>query len=105
MLCSFLFCRNNKSNQIYNNSNNYSRPAVNVQLEDGNFGNPTYFEFVSGFNKMNWAKIAPQSNVTHVAVIRPKVAGYVNLTQAVISYQPNEKSSRVQVSERTLHST
>ena len=73
------------------------RAALNVKLTDVNFQAANLFEYVSGFNTVNWARVLPHSNVTHVAVVRPKFVGLFNLTHAKVTYLPNEKSQKVQV--------
>jgi len=77
-----------------------SIPALNVQLKDANFPSE-YFEYVSGFSSVQWPKISPASNVSHVAVVRPRVAGVFNFTHATVSYVANEKLNRVQVGYST----
>lgn len=70
--------------------------ALSVKLEDDNFLESN-FEFVTGFNKMKWSRIPPQSNVSHSIIVRPKVAGLFNITSALVSYIPSEKSGNTQV--------
>ena len=74
-----------------------SRPALNVNLQDENFPKE-YFEYVEGFNSINWLKVPATTNVTHTIVVKPHVVGLFNITHAVISYLPNEKTSISQVS-------
>ena len=70
--------------------------ALRDQLEYNNFP-ADKFEYVSGFNQAKWAKIQPSTNVSHVAIVRPKVIGLFNFTHATVTYTSNEKSSKVQV--------
>jgi translocon-associated protein subunit beta len=73
-----------------------SRPAFKVKLQDDNFP-ADKFELVTGFSSANWAKIAPETNVSHVAVVRPKVIGAYNFTHATVSYLASEKATVTQV--------
>lgn len=77
---------------IYNIGNS---AALSVKLEDGNFPE-NKFEYVTGFSKMKWSRIPPQSNVSHTFTIRPKVSGLYNITSALVSYIPSEKSTQTQ---------
>jgi translocon-associated protein subunit beta len=69
---------------------------LNVKLVDENFP-ADKFEYVTGFNQVKWAKLSPSSNVSHVAVVRPKIVGPFNLTHATVTYFPNEKATKAQV--------
>jgi len=69
---------------------------LGVKLKDENFPKAE-FEHISGFELVKWARIPPQSNVTHIAVVRPKVPGLFNFTHATVTYSANEKSTKVQV--------
>jgi translocon-associated protein subunit beta len=82
---------------IYNTG---SVPALNVKLIDENFPS-TKFEYVSGFTNVKWPKISPSTNVSHIAVVRPKIVGLFNFTSATVIYNPNEKSQKVQVGYST----
>ena len=75
--------------------------ALGVKLRDENFPRAE-FELVSGFDSVKWSRIPPQSNVTHIAVVRPKVPGLFNLTHATVTYTANEKSTKVQVFISTI---
>ncbi|CAF0705116.1 unnamed protein product [Brachionus calyciflorus] len=77
---------------IYNIGNS---PALNVKLVDENFP-AEYFEYATGFNVAQWARIPPQSNVTHIAVVSPKLPGLFNITSATVTYLPSEKATKVQ---------
>jgi len=82
---------------IYNVGN---VPALNVKLEDGNFPSDK-FDYVTGANVVRWSKISPANNVSHVAVVRPKIVGAYNFTHAIVSYVANEKSAKVQIGYST----
>lgn len=82
---------------IYNVGN---VPALNVKLLDDNFPKDK-FEYVSGFSSVRWAKISPASNVSHVAIVRPKIVGAYNFTSATVSYLANEKAGKPQIGYST----
>jgi len=82
---------------IYNIGNS---PALNVKLVDENFPSE-YFEYATGFNVAQWARIPPQSNVTHVAVVSPKLPGLFNITSAIVTYLSSEKATKVQTGYST----
>lgn len=75
-------------------------PAFNVRLLDDNF--PTdKFDYVTGFQTAKWAKVSPSTNVTHIAVLRPKITGPYNLTHATVAYFPNDKTKKAQIGYST----
>lgn len=84
----------------YNIYNVGNLAALNVRLNDENFP-ADRFEYVTGFNKAKWTKIQPSTNVSHIAIVRPKVVGPFNLTHATVTYTSNEKTSKVQTGYST----
>jgi translocon-associated protein subunit beta len=82
---------------IYNIGN---QAALNVQLQDENFP-PSDFEYASGFRSVKWTKISSGSNVTHVAIVRPRMTGVFNFTSATVSYLQNDKSEKPQIGYST----
>jgi len=84
----------------YNIYNIGNVAALGVKLKDENFPKAE-FELVSGFDTVKWARIPPHSNVSHIAVVRPKVPGLFNLTHATVTYTASEKSTKVQTGYST----
>lgn len=60
--------------------------ATQVQLEDGNFP-LDHFTLVSGSTTAEWSRIAAQTNVTHMVVLRPNYPMQFNFTAAQVQYR------------------
>ena len=78
----------------------FSRPAFEVKIQDDNFPSDK-FDYIQGFPTTKWPKLSPSSNVSHIAIVRPKFSGSFNFTHATVSYIANERSKRVQVGYST----
>jgi len=82
---------------IYNIGN---QAAINVKLIEDNFPHDE-FQYVSGFRQVIWPKIAPGSNVTHLAIVKPLITGEFDFTPATVKYLPNDKTQKVQIGHST----
>merc|ERR1711881_137614 len=76
---------------VYNIYNVGSSSALNVMLKDDTFP-VTDFETVKGQLTVSWRSIPPNSNVTHIVVLKPLKSGVFNFTSAQLTYQPTEES-------------
>jgi translocon-associated protein subunit beta len=68
--------------------------ATHVNINDKGFPAEA-FDLVSGKFEAIMDRIAPQTNVTHVIVVRPRAHGYFNFTAAEVSYRPVESNPAV----------
>lgn len=69
-----------------------SSAAVGVELIDQGF-HPEAFEYVGGHVPAKFDRIPPQSNVSHVVVVRSLKYGYFNFTSAQATYKTSDDTS------------
>jgi len=69
--------------------------ATHVNLVDQGFPAEA-FDLISGKLEASLDRIAPQTNVSHVLVVRPRSHGYFNFTAAEVSYRPVESNPALQ---------
>ncbi|XP_050309182.1 translocon-associated protein subunit beta [Anthonomus grandis grandis] len=82
----------------YNLNNIGKAPAVDVQLVDNGF-HPEAFQIVGGHLTAKFSRIPPESNFTHMVVVRPNKYGYFNFTSAEVTYKVSDApDAKVQVS-------
>lgn len=75
----------------YNIYNVGTSAANQVKLVDSTFPLDD-FAPVLGQLSAEWRTIAPNSNVTHVVVVKPLKSGLFNFTSAELSYVPSEEA-------------
>lgn len=69
-----------------------SSAAVGVELVDQGFQTDA-FEYVGGHVPVKFDRIPPQSNVSHVLVVRPLKFGYFNFTSAHATYKTSDDAT------------
>lgn len=74
--------------------------ATNIVLTDAGFS-PDKFDVISGLVNIKIDRLAPNTNVSHAVVVRPKAYGYLNFTAAEVKYQTSETSGDIQIGYST----
>jgi len=69
--------------------------ATHVNVVDQGFPAEA-FDLVSGKLEVSIDRVAPQTNVSHVVVVRPRAHGYFNFTAAEVTYRPVESDPALQ---------
>lgn len=69
-----------------------SSAAVGVELVDQGF-HPEAFEFAGGHLPAKFDRIPPQSNVSHVFIVRSLKYGYFNFTSAQATYKTSDDAN------------
>lgn len=69
--------------------------ALEATLSDKSFPDSD-FEVIHGNLEVNWERIGPGNNVSHVVILRPKKSGYFNFTSADLHYLASETATEHQ---------
>jgi len=82
----------------YNIFNVGGSAAVDVHVTDSSL-QEEHFDIISGSFKFNIPRLAPGSNVTHTAVVRPKLGiwGRFNFTAGEVTYLTSEDAKDAQI--------
>lgn len=78
---------------IYNTGNS---AAADVQIIDNGF-DPSAFTVVGGKLSAKINRIAPQTNISHVVVLRPTKYGYFNFSGAEVYYKSADDAKNVRL--------
>jgi len=72
--------------------------ALDVNINDASLPDE-HFQVISGVTKFSIPRLAPNSNLTHTVVYRPRlnIWGRFNFTSADISYLPTEEAKQAQL--------